>query len=74
MYRCRICNRTEKDPPLRADRYDEALYPFCRSCKGGMEASSELCRCCGKALFPGEHVYEAEEKIYCPDCVTEVVL
>ncbi|MCM1334924.1 MAG: hypothetical protein NC084_09920 [Bacteroides sp.] len=74
MYRCGICDRTEEAPLFRADRFDRALYPICRSCHSVMEASSALCRCCGRALFPGERVYEAEDKLYCTDCVTEVII
>lgn len=74
MYRCSFCETTEEEPIFRADRFDRAVYPVCRRCGARLEKPAEVCRCCGRALFTGEHVYEAEEKIYCADCLTEVVL
>lgn len=74
MYRCSFCETIEEEPVLRADRYDETVYPTCRRCGGRLEKPAELCRGCGRALFPGERVYEAEERLYCADCVTEEIL
>lgn len=74
MYRCSFCKTTDETPPFRADRFDEAVCPVCRCCGERVEKPAEVCRSCGKELFPGEHVYEAEEKIYCADCVTEMTL
>lgn len=74
MYRCSFCKRTEEEPAFRTDRYDDTVYPVCRCCGERLEKPVGICRACGRELFPGERVYEAEEKIYCADCVTEVTL
>lgn len=74
MYRCSFCEITDEDPPFRADRFDGTAYPVCRRCGERLEKPSEVCRCCGRPLFPGERVYEAEDTLYCPDCVTETIL
>ncbi|MBO5266895.1 MAG: hypothetical protein J6B08_06325 [Ruminiclostridium sp.] len=73
MYRCRICRTNVKTADI-SDSYDNDIYKVCGICGGETEKPEVFCSECGSGLFNGDRAFEASDRIYCPDCITAVVV
>ena len=72
VYKCDDCGEIQEKTAFEPDCREGGFTRICRVCGGGyLIKSREICSSCKKPLFIGDRAYEAENRLYCTDCIKE---